>query len=136
MVWFPNWIWCGWRPFMVKVLLLLLLCVWFFFLPFKFVLLFCCNFFVICHLFDVIYAWLGNLICICVWSCIFFYFFVICVWVLLNSCCCRFTIFARLIFLVWSVHFHLLYILIQLGLFLFDRCYGRWSPDWYTMELW
>ena len=98
MVWFPNWIWCGWRPFMVKVLLLLLLCVWFFFLPFKFVLLFCCNFFVICHLFDVIYAWLGNLICICVWSCIFFYFFVICVWVLLNSCCCRFTIFARLFF--------------------------------------
>ena len=135
MVWFPNWIWCGWRPFMVKVLLLLLLCVWFFFLPFKFVLLFCCNFFVICHLFDVIYAWLGNLICICVWSCIFFYFFVICVWVLLNSCCCRFTIFARLIFLVWSVHFHLLYILIQLGLFLFDRCYGGWGPDWYTMEL-
>ena len=28
--------------------------------PFKFVLLFCYNFSVISHLFDVIYAWLGN----------------------------------------------------------------------------
>ena len=72
-----DWIWCGSRIGFGVVAGRLwwkycCCCVWFFLVPFKFVLLFCYNFSVICHLFDVIYAWLGNSICICVWLCIFF----------------------------------------------------------------